>query len=88
MRQVQTFDAATPPSDVSSGTVTMETRQSLVLLPKVPMRPRRFDPRVGFFTVDRINYGLDEQKAASEAFIMQGPGKSGRQDSIVSWQAD
>lgn len=69
VRQVQTFDAATPPSDVNSSTVTMETRQSLVLLPKVPMRPRRFDPRVGFFTVDRINYGLDEQKAASEEFI-------------------
>jgi len=69
VRQVQTFDAATPPSDVNSGTVTMETRQSLVLLPKVPMRPRNFDPRVGFFTVDRINYGLDEQKAASQEFI-------------------
>ena len=39
-------------------------RQSLVLLPKEPMRPRYFDPRVGFFTVDRVNYGLDVQKAA------------------------
>jgi hypothetical protein len=69
VRQVQTFDAATPPTDVNSSTVTMETRESLVLLPKVPMRPRKFDPRVGFFTVDRVNYGLDEQKAASEEFI-------------------
>ena len=40
-----------------------------MLLPKVPMRPRNFDPRVGFFTVDRVNYGLDEQKAATETFI-------------------
>ena len=69
VRQVQTFDAATPPADVNSGTVTMETRQSFVLLPKVPMRPRIFDPRVGFFNVDRINYGLDQQKAATETFI-------------------
>jgi len=69
VRQVQTFDAATPPSDVNSGTMTMETRQSFVLLPKTPMRPRNFDPRVGFFTVNRVNYGLDEQKAASEEFI-------------------
>jgi hypothetical protein len=69
VRQVQTFDAATPPSDVNSGTVTMETRESFVLLPKVPMRPRNFDARVGFFTVDRINYGLDQQKAASQEFI-------------------
>ena len=69
VRQVQTFDAATPPADANSGTVTMETRQSFVLLPKVPMRPRFFDPRVGFFNVDRINYGLDQQKAATETFI-------------------
>jgi hypothetical protein len=69
VRQVQTFDAATPPTDANSGTVTMETRQSIVLLPKVPMRPRIFDPRVGFFNVDRVNYGLDQQKAATETFI-------------------
>jgi len=69
VRQVQTFDAATPPTDVNGSTVTMETRQSLVLLPKEPMRPRNFDARVGFFSVDRVNYGLDEQKAASQEFI-------------------
>ncbi|HYW30403.1 MAG TPA: zinc-dependent metalloprotease [Gemmatimonas sp.] len=69
VRQVQTFDAATPTSDRNSATVTMETRQSIVLLPRTPMRPRLFDPRVGYFNVDRVNYGLDVQKAASEVFI-------------------
>jgi hypothetical protein len=44
-------------------------RQSLVLLPKTPMRPRYADARVGFFTVERVNYGLDAQKAASQRFI-------------------
>jgi hypothetical protein len=69
VRQVQTFDAATPPDDRNGGTVTMETRQSIVLLPKVPMQPRNFDERVGFFSVSRVNYGLDEQKAATQTFI-------------------
>lgn len=69
VRQVQTFDAATPPSDPDAGTVTMETRQSIVLLPKVPMRPRHADARVGYFSVNRVNYGLDVQKAESETFI-------------------
>lgn len=69
VRQVQTFDAATPPDDANGGTVTMETRQSLVLLPKVPMRARKFDERVGYFSIERVNYGLDQQKAASEQFI-------------------
>ena len=69
VRQVQTFDAATPPDDRNGGTVTMETRQSMVLLPKVPMRSRNFDERVGFFSIERVNYGLDQQKAASQQFI-------------------
>jgi len=43
--------------------------QSMVLLPQEPMRPRHADPRVGFFTVDRINYGLDELEAAPQTFI-------------------
>lgn len=69
VRQVQTFDAATPPSDPDGGSVTMETRQSIVLLPRTPMRPRYADARVGYFTVNRINYGLDVQKAESQTFI-------------------
>ncbi len=69
VRQVQTFDAATPPSDPNGASVSMETRQSMILLPRVPMRPRNFDPRVGYFSIDRVNYGLDEQKAASQEFI-------------------
>ncbi len=69
VRHVQTFDASDPPGDRGSGTVTLEMRQSLVLLPRKPMQPRHFDARVGFFTVERVNYGLDQQKAADEVFI-------------------
>ena len=69
VRHVQTFDASDPPGDRTGGTISLEMRQSIILLPKVPMRPRNFDPRVGYFTVDRVNYGLDEQKAATETFI-------------------
>jgi hypothetical protein len=69
VRHTQTFEAAAPPSDRAGGTLTLEMRQSLVLLPRVPMRPRYGDPRAGFFTVDRINYGLDEQAAETESFI-------------------
>lgn len=69
VRHVQTFDATDPPGDRTGGAVSLEMRQSLVLLPEEPMRPRHFDPRVGYFTVERVNYGLDEQKAATETFI-------------------
>lgn len=32
------------------GNATLELNTSIVLLPKVPMQPRYFDPRVGYFT--------------------------------------
>jgi len=69
VRQVQTFEAANSPSDRASNTISLEARQSMILLPKTPMRPRVSDPRVGYFTVRHVNYGLDEQKAATEEFI-------------------
>ena len=69
VRHTQTFDAAEPPGDQRSGALSLEMRQSLVLLPRVPMRPRIADVRAGFFTVQRVNYGLDVLKAQSERFI-------------------
>jgi len=69
VRHTQTFDAAEPPGDQRSGALSLEMRQSIVLLPKVPMRPRIADARAGFFTVERVNYGLDVLKAQSETFI-------------------
>ena len=69
VRHTQTFEAGEPPADESSGAISLEMRQSIVLLPRNPMRPRYADARVGFFTVSRVNYGLDVQKAAEQRFI-------------------
>jgi hypothetical protein len=49
VRHTQTYEAGRPPSDRAGGAITLEMRQSLVLLPKDPMRPRYADPRAGFF---------------------------------------
>jgi hypothetical protein len=64
-----TFDAAEPPSDSHAATVSMQLNQSMVLLPDEPMRPRFADHRVGWFTVNQIDYGLDEPKAATRSMI-------------------
>jgi hypothetical protein len=69
IRHTLTFDAGEPPSDEDTGTISMEMHQSMVMLPRAPMRPRYADARVGYFSVDRINYGLDELKAAEQTFI-------------------
>jgi hypothetical protein len=41
---------------------------SLVRLPSVPMMPRRFDERVGFFSLRQVDFG-EEQRAAPREFI-------------------
>ncbi|MGH7504893.1 MAG: zinc-dependent metalloprotease, partial [Longimicrobiales bacterium] len=69
VRNTLTFEATTPPSNESTGTISMEMHHSMVLLPAVPMRPRYADARVGFFSVEHINFGLPEQKAATQTFI-------------------
>jgi hypothetical protein len=69
VRHTQSFDAAEPPSERDAGTISLEMRESIVVLPKDPMRPRYADDRIGFFSVERVNYGLDQLKAATQTFI-------------------
>ena len=69
VRHTLTYDAGAPPAGAQTGTISMEMHQSMVLLPAEPMMARHADDRVGFFTVQRVNFGLDEQKAATETFV-------------------
>lgn len=69
VRHTVTYEAGEPPSDERASTISLEMNQSLVLLSEEPMRPRHHDPRVGFNNLERVNYGLDEQKAATETFL-------------------
>src|SRR5690606_41926922 len=63
------FEATSPPSDEHVGAVTIEMNQSIVLLPKEPMRPRYADRRVGYFTIRQTNFGRTDQKAPEQEFI-------------------
>lgn len=48
-------------SGSGGGTTTIELNTSLVILPKVPMKARYFDPRVGFFAVGYTDFDLNPQ---------------------------
>ncbi|MGH7576749.1 MAG: zinc-dependent metalloprotease [Longimicrobiales bacterium] len=69
VRHTLTYEATEPPGGNETNTISMEMHQSMVLLPEVPMRPRFADDRVGYFSVSRVNFGLDAQEAKSETFI-------------------
>ncbi len=69
VRHILTYNANNPPANGNTGALSVEMNQSMVLLPKEPMQPRIYDPRVGFFSVSQIDYGLDEQKATTRRYI-------------------
>jgi hypothetical protein len=48
---------------------TVVMHYSMVKLPEKPMMPRLFDDRVGYFTISRYDYGIDEHRAAERTYI-------------------
>lgn len=71
VRHTTTFQATEPPSNEHTGTISLEMHQSMVLLPVVPMRRRYADPRVGWISLEQIDFGLDVQKAATRRYIQR-----------------
>jgi hypothetical protein len=69
IHHVKTYAAGAPPSNTSTGTVSVEMSNSMILLPKEPMKRRTFDRRVGWFTTSQTDYGLDVQKSETVTFL-------------------
>jgi hypothetical protein len=68
-RHVKTYAAGDPPSNSSTGTISVEINNSMILLPEVPMKKRFYDERVGWFTAGQVDYGLDNQKSETVRFL-------------------
>lgn len=69
VRRVLTYEATEAPSNAAANTVSMEMNHSMLELPSNPMEPRLCDPRVGFFSVNQTDFGLDTQKATARCFV-------------------
>lgn len=69
VRHTLTYAADEPPDNPSTGTISVEMNQSMVLLPDQLMTPRPCDARVGYFNVETIDYGADTQRAEEKCFI-------------------
>lgn len=68
VRNVLTYSATEPPSQSSTGTISLEMNHSMVLLPAEPMERRLADQRVGYFTISQTDYGLDVQRAEERTY--------------------
>ena len=64
-----TYIASSPPTLGSAETISVQMNQSMILLPEEPMQPRRFDPRVGWFTTSHIDYNSEALKSDKKTLI-------------------
>ncbi len=69
VRHVKTYAASRPPSNRSLGSISVEMSNSMILLPKVPMKRRYFDERVGWFARGQVDYGLEEQRSKTVTYL-------------------
>jgi hypothetical protein len=65
----KTYRTMESPIDNSIGAITYQFNTSMLLLPKIPVKARLTDPRVGYFGQSQTDYGTDAQKAERTAYI-------------------
>ncbi len=59
------------PASLDAGVVTMEFNTSMIILPKVPMRKRFFDARVGYFANQYSVFKEESQSSAQDVFAVR-----------------
>ena len=65
------FPQTTLPAAYAAGAVTYEMNNSFILLPRIPMAKRMYDPRVGFFADDYVLYNDKQQKVDDQVFAVR-----------------
>jgi hypothetical protein len=55
----------------ATGTTSVVLNWSMIKLPEQPMRPRLADRRIGFFTLQQIDYSRPEQRAETRRYIVR-----------------
>ena len=68
-RHVKTYKSTKPPSNGSLEAFSVEINNSMILLPKEPMRRRYFDERVGWFARSQVDYGLADHKSKTVTYL-------------------
>lgn len=69
VRHILTYDSNNPPDDGATNTISLEMNQSMILLPEETMDRRKEDQRVGYYSIEQYDYGVDAQKAAEFNYI-------------------
>ena len=68
-RVLKTYRAMESPTDNTNAAITFELNTSMLLLPRLAMKARLSDDRVGYFGQSQTDYGTDAQKALVTSYI-------------------
>jgi len=71
VRRTVTYSAGRPPSNAVGGVLSMELGHAFLLLPEVPMTPRAWDERVGYFSVSQNDFGAEAQRLVEQRYIQR-----------------
>jgi hypothetical protein len=66
---VKTYRSETSPTDNTNGAITFELNVSMLLLPKIAMKPRLFDPRVRYLREEFAYYGNGQHPVENISLI-------------------
>ena len=70
IRTIKTYSQKPPtPNDLTTDPLTFEINNSIVLLPKIPMKARFYDPRVGYFTSNYTDFDKNPQGVEQVSMI-------------------
>ena len=69
VQNVLTIEADQVPLSFSLRTISLKMNHSMVRLPEEPMMPRVHDERVGYFSVQQVDYGRHEHRAPERRYI-------------------
>jgi hypothetical protein len=58
-------------AQAAGGTASITMYWSMIKLPERPMMPRLADKRIGFFSIDQIDYGRPEQRSQTREYIVR-----------------
>jgi hypothetical protein len=64
-----TYNASKPSTLEDTETISLQMNQSMILLPEVPMKPRLFDERIGWFTISQYDYSSEALKSDQKTYI-------------------
>ena len=69
IRHILTYKGKKLPDNNVTQTLSVEMNQSFIALPDVPMQPRYYDERVGYFSISQTDYSSDAHFTERKQYI-------------------